>query len=58
MEELEALDKKAIETAYVNSYNYTTSQRIVAVIAVLVVILVIIGAGTYLFLNVLNLIKP
>ena len=58
MEELESLDQKAIEQNYVNSYNYTTSQRIVAVIAVLVVILVIIGAGTYLFLNVLNLIKP
>jgi hypothetical protein len=58
MEELESLDQKALETAYVNSYNYTTSQRVVAVIAVIVVILAIIGLGTYLFLNVINILKP
>jgi len=58
MEELESLDEKALADQYIASYNYTTSQRVVAVIAVLGVILAIIGVSTFLFLNVFNLIEP
>ncbi len=56
-DELEALDQKAIETAYVASYNYTTSQRVVAVMAVIIVVLCLIGTVSYFFLNVVNMLN-
>lgn len=55
MEELEGLDQKAIEKQYLNSYHYTKGQKLVAGIAVIVVVLAIIGAGTVLFLNLISL---
>lgn len=57
MEELENSDKKATTEQYIASYNYTTSQRVVATIAVLVVILGIVGATVYLFLNIVNVLN-
>ena len=55
MDELEALDQKANEQAYLDSYHYSGRQKLVAAIAVIVVVLGLIGAGTYLFLSLISL---
>lgn len=55
MEELEGLDEKAITNQYINSYHYTKGQKLVAGIAVIVVVLALIGAGTYLFMSLISL---
>lgn len=57
-EELEALDKKAIEKQYVESYNFTRSQRITAIIAVFVIALGVIAAIGFLIMSIFpNLVK-
>ena len=55
MDELEMLDQKAIEKQYIDSYHYSGGQKLVAAIAVIVVVLGLIGAGTYLFLSLISL---
>ena len=52
------LDEKAIADRYIASYHYTTTQRIVAIIAIIAVLCGIVCAGTYLFMSIINLIKP
>ena len=54
-EELEMLDQKAIEQSYIDSYHYSSGQKLVAAIAVIVVVLGIIGAGVYLFMSLISL---
>lgn len=54
-EELEYLDQEATEKQYLDSYRYTKGQKLVAGIAVIVVVLALIGAGTYLFMSLISL---
>jgi hypothetical protein len=54
---MEELDQKTLTEEYITSYHYTKTQRAVAIIAVIIVLFGLIGAGTYLFLNVINIIK-
>ena len=55
MEELEALDKKAVEKAYIDSYRYSGGQKLMAAIVVIVVICGIIACGTFLFMSLISL---
>ena len=55
MEELETLDQKVVEQAYIDSYHYSGGQKLMAAIAVIVVILGIIALGAFLFLNLMSL---
>lgn len=54
-EELETLDLKAVEKAYIDSYHYTAGQKLMAAIVVIVVILGIIACGTFLFMSLISL---
>lgn len=56
-EQLEAEDKKALETLYVNSYSYSKSQRIAGLIAVFVVLGLVIWGVVTLFMSIINLIS-
>jgi hypothetical protein len=55
MEELEGLDRKSLEEQYIRSYQYTRPQKIMGLIAVIVVLGGIITAGTILFVNIIDL---
>ena len=54
MEELEALDKKALEANMIAEYHYSAPQKIVAVIAILIVVFGLLAGGTYLALSIIN----
>jgi cytochrome b subunit of formate dehydrogenase len=54
MEKLESLDKKAIEEQYIASYHYSAGQKLMAGIAVIVIILGLLIVGTFLFLSIIN----
>ena len=54
MEELESLDKKALENQYVNSYKYTTSQRVVGGILAFILLCTIIALCCVIFMRVLG----
>ena len=54
-EELNALDRAALEKQYTESYHYTKYQKLVGGIAVILFILTLVGLGTVLFINVFNL---
>ena len=54
VEELEALDKKALEQQYIASYQYTPVQRIVAGIVVSLIIIGLTIGGVYLCLSIIN----
>lgn len=54
IEQLEAEDKKVLETVYVNSYSYTKSQRIAGLIAVFVVLGLIIWGVVTLFMSIID----
>jgi hypothetical protein len=56
MEELEALDKKALEQQYVDSYKYSGGQKILAGGCAITVLAGLIIGGTYLFVNLLDII--
>jgi hypothetical protein len=47
--------EKANEADYIASYNYTTTQRVVAVIAVVIVLCGVIALGTFITLSVIDL---
>jgi hypothetical protein len=53
-EELESLDQKAITEQYIASYHYTRGQKLVAIIAVILVICGFVGLGTMLFVNIID----
>ena len=57
MEELEGLDREALERQYIDSYKYTTSQKIGGGIMIFVILAFIIVALTTLFMNLINIIK-
>ena len=54
-EELNALDRAALEKQYVESYHYTKYQKLIGGIAVILFVLTLVGLGTVLFINVFNL---
>ena len=54
-EELNALDRAALEKQYVESYHYTKYQKLVGGMAVILFILTLVGLGTILFVNVIKL---
>jgi hypothetical protein len=56
MEELEALDKKAIEQQYIASYHYSTFHKALGCILTLLILAVVIVAGSYLCVGIINLI--
>jgi hypothetical protein len=53
MEELESLDRKALEQPIV-SYHYSCGQKIMGGVATIVIILGIIIAGVFFFLSIIN----
>ena len=55
-EELDALDRKALEEEYVNSYTYATTQKVLGCFAAICILAVLIIGGTYLFVSLLDLI--
>lgn len=54
MEELEALDKEAIEKQYVESYRYTTSQKVMASGCAIIMLIGLIVGAVYLVLSIIN----
>ena len=54
LEELEALDRKAIEQQYIASYHYSRPQKAVAIIAILLVVFGLLAGGTYLAVSIIN----
>lgn len=56
IEELESLDKQAMEQQYVASYHYSTFQKWIGCFMSIVILAVVILAGTYLVIGVINLI--
>lgn len=54
MEALTALDKKALEQEYIQSYKYTAGQKLMAAMAVIVFTIGILVAGIYLVLSIIN----
>ena len=55
MEELEYLDKKALEDQYIASYSYTTTQRIMGCAIALIVLSIVTILGCLLITNVIGL---
>jgi hypothetical protein len=56
MEELESLDRQALERSYIDSYKYSGGQKIVASGCAIVVLAGLIMGGVYLFVNLLDII--
>jgi glucokinase len=56
MDELEELDKKAMEQQYVASYHYSTFQKALGCFITIVILAVMIIAGSYLCVGIINLI--
>jgi len=54
LDELEALDKQALKQQYIASYHYTPTQRMVAGVFVVAIIIGLVIGGAYLFLSVIN----
>jgi len=48
-------DEKANEADYVASYNYTTTQRVVAILAIIITLCGVITLGVFLTLNIVDL---
>jgi hypothetical protein len=55
MEELEALDQKAFSEQGAPKYTYTNKQKAIGIIAIIVVVLGLIGASVYVFVNVFDI---
>ena len=53
VDELEALDKQALEQQYIASYHYTPAQRIIAGIFVLTIVGGLLLGGIYLCLGII-----
>jgi len=56
MEELDALDKKAMEQQYVASYHYSTLQKALGCAFVIIILGVAIVGMSYLCVGIINLI--
>lgn len=56
MEELESLDKQAMGQQYIASYHYTTFQKALGCFMAIVILAVVIVAGSYLCVGIINLI--
>lgn len=54
-EELNALDRAALEKQYIESYHYTKYQKFIGGMAVILFVLTLVGLGTILFVNVIKL---
>lgn len=54
VDELEALDKRALEQQYIASYHYTPTQRMVAGVFVVAIIIGLTLGGVYLCLSIIN----
>jgi uncharacterized membrane-anchored protein len=52
--ENQVIDKKALSEMYVASYNYTTTQRVVAIIAIVIVLCGTIALGTFVTLSIID----
>lgn len=55
MEELEYLDKKALEDQYLASYSYTTTQRIMGCAIALFLLVCTTIAGVFIVTNIIGL---
>jgi hypothetical protein len=51
---MEEQDKKALETDYIASYHYSGGQKIVASLAVLIILGIMITGGTFLVVNIIK----
>ena len=54
MEELEALDEKAITEEYINSYTYNTRQKAWGCVLASIVICALIFSGCILFMSLIG----
>lgn len=54
MEELEALDEKAIEQEYIDSYHYTTTQKVVGSLMAFGFICAIIALCCVVFMRIIG----
>lgn len=54
-EELNALDRAALEKQYIESCHYTKYQKFIGGMAVILFVLTLVGLGTILFVNVIKL---
>lgn len=55
MNESEVLDRKALEQQYVDSYRYSSGQRLFGCLATLIILAVIIAGGTFLTVSIINM---
>lgn len=55
MEEFKDLDQKSIEQQYIESYQYSKGQLLVAAMAAMTVILMLIAGITVLALNIIDI---
>jgi len=54
MEELEALDEKALTQEYIDSYKYTPLQKALGCVLAFAAILTIIVASTVIFMSIIG----
>ena len=55
MEEFKDLDQKSIEQQYIESYQYSKKQLLLAAMAAITVILMLIAGITVLALNIIDI---
>lgn len=52
--DLDELECQRLEREYINSYTYTTPQKLFGCVLAMVVILSVIGFGTVIFMNIIG----